>query len=86
MDTFAAINRNENATEPGAEGTSYELGLLRHLALIGELCERREHLLAELASIEQILSRERLRKAELVQQILSLGGQLPSWPISQETP
>lgn len=58
-----------------------EADLLRHLALIGELCERRESLAGQLAALDKVLAQARHQKPVLIRRLEELGGALPSWEL-----
>lgn len=58
-----------------------ERNLLRLLAMIGELSERREQMRSDLAGLDQLLVHARKQKADLIQQVQDLGGNLPSWQL-----
>jgi hypothetical protein len=55
--------------------------LLRHLALIGELCERREQLSSQLETVDRLLAQARHQKPLLVKRLEELGGALPVWEL-----
>ncbi len=79
MDTLTASNNHPPLSDPAA--AEAENDLLRHLALMGELSERRELLRSELAGVEHLLGQARQHRASLVQRVQQQGGQLPTWDL-----
>jgi hypothetical protein len=57
--------------------------LLRLMALVGELSDRRDHLRNELSGVEQLLAQARARKSGLMHRVQDLGGQLPTWSLNE---
>lgn len=55
-----------------------EQALMRHLAFMGELADRRETLQAELNGVLQLFQQARHRRLELLQAIHTTGGTLPT--------
>ncbi len=62
-----------------------EFNLLNHLALMGELADRRDALQNELGVVTQMFQQARQRKQELIQEVQEAGGLLPRWPLDDST-
>ena len=73
------LERSKEAVSPPVQEA--ERNLLRMLAMIGELSERREQMRNDLAGLDQLLVHARKQKTDLIQQVQDLGGNLPSWQL-----
>lgn len=83
MDCLAATppTKHNQEVDLNANPDVTERALLSHLALIGELAERREQLRNDVLMLDQLLAQARQRRAVLVQQVQAMGGRLPTWDL-----